>query len=144
MIVLLVMKSVDVLPIMHMFVHTQNSAGLTKYDSTGYGLIDIPSKTQELRDSKKKSRCCLQQFRQTFVHKCSFVFGFVQIRFVFQSLVLDTLFLHLDGVYLVVDFLALTISSSCTRLNTHPPPQKRSKCVLAVSLVGPPLIFASA
>ena len=38
-VVLQVMSSVDVYPIMHMFVHTKNSAGPIAYDSTGYGLI---------------------------------------------------------------------------------------------------------
>ena len=38
-VVLQVMSSVELYPIMHMFVHPENSAGLIAYDSTGYGLI---------------------------------------------------------------------------------------------------------
>ena len=33
------MSSVEVYPIMHMFAHPKNSAGLIAYDCTGYGLI---------------------------------------------------------------------------------------------------------
>ena len=108
------------------------------FDSTGDGLIRYSFKEPCTQGFLIKSLRCLKQLRQTFVHKCSFVVVLVQIRIIFDewrlstylqlslcpSLVLETFFLDLNVVYLVVDiFSALIMSSSFSRLHTHPSPR---------------------
>ena len=75
-VVLSVMSSVDVLPIMHMFVHPKivlESSRMTAQDTDSF-------------DSKsgnpKKSLLCLKQYWQTFVHKSPFILEFKQIRLI--------------------------------------------------------------
>ena len=88
----------------------------------------------------EKSLLCLKQFSQTFVHKCSFVFGFVQIRLILMddvstslqpslcpSFVFWTCCFFIQGCLPCCGrFLALTTSSSWTRLHTLQSLKKRS------------------
>ena len=98
--------------------------------------FDIPFKLHELRDSRKvvaSSQGVLADFHSQMLVRVrlrpdSAHFGARRPSTNLQpspcsSLALDMLLPHLRVVYLVVDvFLALTISSSWTRLHTHPSP----------------------
>ena len=106
----------EVVPIMHMFVHTKNSAGLITYDSTGTDSFDMPPKHHELKDSTKvvaSYQAVLADFRSQMLDRIrirpdSTHFDARRLSTNLQpslcsSLVLDMLFLHLKVVCRVVD-----------------------------------------
>ena len=110
------MSSVDVLPIMHMFTHPKNSAGLITYDSTGYRLIRCSFK-EPIAQGFQKSRsfaqavpadCRLQVLVRTRLRPDSARIDECRLSANLQpslcpSVVLDTLFPHLEVVHVVVD-----------------------------------------